>query len=123
MDPATLSLKKYCSDLPETEKSNRCGLGSHYYDGVCYKIMNTLYKYSEAEVACLPTSDSPYHSRLIWTEELDHFDFVAHLVQKETEYTTYWVGLSDMELDGFYTTRYFIYSLCSFMHLNLYFIQ
>ena len=107
MDPATLTLKNYCNGLEDTEKANKCGIGSHYYDGVCYKIMNTQYKFSEAEVACLPSSDRPYNSKLMWTDDLDHFDFVAHLVQKETGFLNYWVGLSDMELDGFYTTRYF----------------
>ena len=105
MDPATVTLKQDCKDLDPSERSNRCSLGSQYYDGSCYKVMNTQYKFSEAEVACLPTSDSPYNSRMIWTEKLDHFDFVSNLVHKETGYLTFWIGLSDMEEDGFFTSR------------------
>ena len=104
MDHATISMKKYCNDLQAEEKRTQCYPGSHYYDGYCYKIMNTQYKFSEAEVACLPESDSNYNSKLMWIEKLNHFDFVSQLVKKETEHLTFWVGLSDMEADGFYTS-------------------
>jgi hypothetical protein len=104
LDPASINLKKKCPDLPSELTATPCPLGYNYYNGQCYKVALTQATFSQAEVQCLPDSDSPYRSQLMWTENLKHWDHVAKLVEDKTGYSSFWAGISDRDEDGYFIT-------------------
>jgi len=106
LDIATVHWKKYCPDVPLGVKSLPCNPGEHYYDGQCYKIALTKASFAQAEVLCLPPKDSRYRSQMMWTFNRIHWDHVSRMVEKETGYSSMWAGISDMDEDMLFTTRY-----------------
>ena len=105
MDPATVHFKKYCPDFDTN--TNPCRIGQRYFDGVCYGMAPAPNNFASAEVACLPEVSEVYESQLAWTENIEHWDFMAHLVKTSSPNAdSFWAGISDRDKDGFFVTSH-----------------
>ena len=81
LDPQTISLKKYCPDLPEELKNNPCLENYIYYDGMCYKISENAMSFAKAEMFCVPDMKSPYESQLMYTDNPKTWDYIIQKVK------------------------------------------
>ena len=111
LDSPTMSLKKYCQDLPEDKSVSPCPPGYDFYDDWCYEISEIPQIFSAAEMSCLPEKDDPYESQLMYSDNPRHWAHVAKLVQKKLEDAddfnmVFWAGFSDRAEDGFATTSF-----------------
>ena len=104
LDLAAISMKKYCPDVDKKEQ--KCPLNYHFFDGICYGVQSSKYSFSQAEAACLPKHDSPYESRLAFTNNLEHLDFISYIAKDSTESISSWIGLADKDEDEILETRY-----------------
>ena len=120
LDQAAIHFKKYCPDaenysqisLTKPAKRNNpnrkpCNERSHYYDGICYDISVLEFPetFSNAEVECLPVLYSSYRRQLVWTENPRVWHHIASQVKNKTGKERFFIGLSDMDNNGIYTTR------------------
>lgn len=101
MDPATIQLKRYCSDLPE--KADPCPSGFSHFDHYCYATQLFPYNYPRSEVNCLPDVNSFYEKSLAWSENLEHLDFMTYIAKEyDSVIHDIWIGASDRDEDGFF---------------------
>ena len=103
MNTASMNLKKYCPDL--AEKAEKCPPGYRFFDRKCYSVNPTPMSFSQAEVACLPDKTSSYESSLAFSENSEHWDFMAFIAMEEAGSSTIWGGVSDFDLDEIYDSR------------------
>ncbi len=107
LDQATIYHKRKCLEVESSlSREKPCPDGWYFYDGSCYLISLSKDSFSKAESKCLPHIDSDYNSQLLWTENPKVLHHLATLVKTKTGSTSFFVGISDQDEDGFYETRY-----------------
>ena len=85
LDPAAMLLKKNCQDLPEEFRQPPCPLDYELYDGICYKVSSVPATFAEAEMVCLPNTQSRYESQLAYTENPKHWHYLSKKVSEKTD--------------------------------------
>ena len=106
LDPATIQLKKNCPDLPEEFKVSPCLENYFHYDGMCYKISDAALTYEKAEMLCLPETSSDYKTQLMYSDNPKTNEYIVQKVKAQHGEDSFWVGISDRDVDTFYTTSY-----------------
>ena len=105
LDPATMSMKKHCQDIPEDKVSKPCPENYEFYDNTCYKISDMEEKFSKAEFRCLPQKDDAYETHLMSSDHPRHWAYVSKLVKSKLEVDNFWAGFSDQAVNGNATTN------------------
>ncbi len=105
LDLATVHYKKECPDASEQIHTDPCPKGYDYYEGQCYHVSINPKKFSNAEVSCLPDSESKYKFQLLWTENPKILHHFISIINEKTDFDTMFVGLSDKDFDGEFEDR------------------
>ena len=100
MNPATLSMKKFCPELPK--KYEPCPGDYALFDGICYEVQPSKLTLAQAEVACLPKKNSKRIRRVAFTPNPEHGDFISFLAKETFNTDSIWIGASDIDKDGLF---------------------